>query len=227
MSETVLGTSQAKIRIGFVSVARFARETLLQAFALESDFLPIDLGSGGPESVEWARNADPDLVLIDLPPVDAGFLSEALLEAVAGTRPVVVHRGLAPGHLVPLAEAGCVGFVSTDCGYRDLIRELRSILREESNCPPQLAGALIRSMHNRHPHSSQSGESPPVLSPREREVAALLEQHHSNKEIAAKLGIECGTVKNHVHSVLTKLGIRKRWEVLLRRTGEPKSGSPE
>ena len=207
------GESRSPAKLGVVSRAGFARETLLKALALEPDFLPVDLGAGGPDAVERARAADLDLVLIDLPPADASSLSEALLQAVPGTRPVVVHRSLDAERLVRLAEAGCVGFVSTDCTYRDLLRELRGVVLQDSNCSPQLAGALIRSLRKRDSKPAARIDQLAVLSPREREVAELLERRCSNKEIAVKLGIESGTVKNHVHSVLTKLGLHNRWEL--------------
>lgn len=210
---SITENAHATSRLGVVSRAGFARETLLKALAVEPDLHPLDLGSGGTETLERARSGDPDLVLIDLPPVEAGSLSEALLEAVTGTRPVVVHRGLAPDQLVRLAEAGCVGFVSTDCSYQDLLRELRGVIHQDSNCSPQLAGALIRSLRKRQPERASQEDHLAVLSNREREVAILLERRYSNKEIAAQLGIEFGTVKNHVHNVLTKLGLHNRWEL--------------
>lgn len=213
------GRTQAATRLGVVSRTGFARETLLLAFAGEFDLVPLDLGSGGPDTIERARAGDPDLVLIDLPPAEAGSLAEALLDAVPGTRPVVVHRGLDPEQLVGLAEAGCIGFVGTECGYQDLLRELRRVIHQESNCPPQLAGALIRSLRRRQVDRSITGDYLTVLSPREREVAELLERRYSNKEIAAELGVEFGTVKNHVHNVLTKLGLHNRWELPHLRVG--------
>jgi len=208
----VSANNNVPTKVGVVSRSGFAREALLRVLGSEGEFHTIDLGSG-PDSIDRARAADPDLVLIDLRPADACTLAEALLEAVAGTRPVAVHRDSEPDQLVLLAEAGFVGFVSSDCTYQDLLRELRGVLRQEASCSPQLAGALLRSMRRR----SGSGATPTdylaALSPRERQVALLLERRYSNKEIAAELGIEFGTVKNHVHSVLTKLGLRTRWEV--------------
>jgi two-component system, NarL family, nitrate/nitrite response regulator NarL len=203
-----------QITLGVVSLPAFFRECLISRVSQEMDLRAEDLGTGGSDAVERARRADPDLVLVDLPQAEACLLGEALLQSVPGTRPIAVHRAAEVHELVRLAEAGYIGFVSTDCSFQDLLRELRAAIREEANCPPRLAGALLRALRRRQPDSQgQPDLHLDVLSRREREVAALLERRYSNKEIAAELRIEFGTVKNHVHSVLTKLHVQHRWEI--------------
>jgi DNA-binding NarL/FixJ family response regulator len=182
----------------------------------EADFLAEDLGAGYAEAVERARVADPDLVLVDLPPAEACALAEALVLSVPGTRPIAVHRSAEVDELIRLADAGYIGFVSSDCSFQDLLRELRAAMREEANCSPRLAGALLRTLRKRQPENKVALDGHlDILSRREREVALLLERRYSNKEIAAELGIEFGTVKNHVHNVLTKLHVHNRGEIPL------------
>lgn len=208
------GSSPSASVLGIVSRVAFARECILKHLASELDVRPVDLGEGGAETLERTRMADPDLILIDLPPAEAGPLVERLLELVPGTRPVAVHDSLGTDGLLRLAETGFVGFVSTRCGVQDLMRELRAVARNETSCSPQLAGALIRSLQRQRAYGEQPREDRlAVLSARERQVAQLLERRYSNKEIASELGIEFGTVKNHVHNILTKLGLHNRWEL--------------
>jgi len=199
--------------LGLVNRVGFIRETLLKVLTSETEFIATDLGSGGPDTLERARSVDPDLVLIDLPPDEACSLAEAILEVVPGTRPVAVHRDAGPDLLVRLAEAGFVGFVSSRCGYEDFLRELRSVVRQEWSCSPELGGALIRSLRKRPTPSEGEREYLLALTPREREIAHLLARRLSNKEIATVIGVEPGTVKNHVHNILTKLGLNHRWEL--------------
>jgi len=199
--------------LGLVNRVGFIRETLLKVLTSETEFIATDLGSGGPDTLERARSVDPDLVLIDLPPDEACSLAEAILEVVPGTRPVAVHRDAGPDLLVRLAEAGFVGFVSSRCGYEDFLRELRSVVRQEWSCSPELGGALIRSLRKRPMPSEGEREYLLALTPREREIAHLLARRLSNKEIATVIGVEPGTVKNHVHNILTKLGLNHRWEL--------------
>jgi DNA-binding NarL/FixJ family response regulator len=209
------GSGPTAIILGIISCAAFSRECILARLASDSEFHPVDLGSGNPETLERARSQDPDLILVDLAPSDARRIVEELLDAVPGTRPVAVHRSLSAEDLVGLAEAGYLGFVSTDCGVHDLLRELRAVVRNEASGSPQLVGALVRSLQRKQSPNDkgQAKDHLAVLSTRERQIAHLLERRYSNKEIASELGIEFGTVKNHVHNVLTKLGLHNRWEI--------------
>lgn len=207
------GGSHAAVVLGLISRVAFTRECTQRLLASEPGWKPVDLGSGGPATLERVQSCDPDVILVDLPPADACRLAKALLEAVPGTRPVAVHRSLDAEELVALAEAGFVGFVSTDCSLQDLLRELRAVMRNESSGTPQLVGALIRSLKRQRQNGEDKSDHLAVLSTREREVARLLERRYSNKKIATELGIEFGTVKNHVHSVLTKLRLHNRWEL--------------
>jgi DNA-binding NarL/FixJ family response regulator len=201
-------------RLGIVSRTSFFREALIRSLTGEAELAAFDLGLGGAATVEKAREADPDLILVDLPPTEACLLAGLLLEAVPGTRPIAVHRSTEVEEPMRLAEAGYLGFVSNECTLQDLLREIRAAMRDEPNCSPRLVGALLRTVRKREPEAStQSDGHLDVLSKREREVAILLERRYSNKEIATELGIEFGTVKNHVHSVLTKLQVRNRWEI--------------
>ncbi|HYJ33276.1 MAG TPA: response regulator transcription factor [Candidatus Binatia bacterium] len=213
MAPTAL-SDDACLCVGFISRTAFSRECTLYHLATRSDVRPVDLGAGGPETMERARSHDPDIVLVDLPPGDARLLVEDLLEAAPGTRPVALHRSLEPEDLLQLAEAGFVGFISSECGLREVLVELRAVLRQEPSCPPRLAGALIRSIHKRVPQEPGPPDRLAGLTARERQVAAYLARGDSNKEIANALHIESGTVKNHVHKILGKLGLRHRWELI-------------
>ncbi len=199
-------------KLGIVSRTSFFRESLIRSLAGEGAFEALDLGSGGEATVERARGKDPDLILVDLPPTEACLLVGLLLEAVPGTRPIAVHRSNQIDEPMRLAKAGYLGFVSNECSLQDLLWEIRAAMRDEPTCSPRLVGAFLRAYRKREPEARKDGYLDP-LSAREREVALLLERRYSNKEIACELGIESGTVKNHVHNVLKKLNLHNRWEI--------------
>jgi DNA-binding NarL/FixJ family response regulator len=117
--------------------------------------------------------------------------------------------------LADYAEAGMAAFVPADARIDDLCDVLLGALRGEAACSPELTGALIRRVHQL---AAEREGVPEVeaLTDREHEIVALIDQGMSNKAIAAQLGIRVPTVKNHVHNLLSKLGVARRSEAAAR-----------
>jgi two-component system, NarL family, nitrate/nitrite response regulator NarL len=152
----------------------------------------------------------PDVVLLDI------TLSGCLgLPGALHTKPPVKFVAFAVSEsddgVLACAEAGFSGYVGKDGSAEDLVLTIEGTLRGEVLCPPQIAGALFRRLAaivNRHrPHPRIA-----TLTRREFEIMELVDQGHSNKEIARRLRIGPATVKNHVHNILEKLQVRRRAE---------------
>jgi DNA-binding NarL/FixJ family response regulator len=118
-----------------------------------------------------------------------------------------------------LAESGVTGYVSRDASMEDLIRVVDAACRGELVCSPRLAGALARRLARVAAGDKEFAGRASVLTCRERDLVRLVDEGKSNKEIARDLNIELATVKNHIHRILGKLGVRRRGEAaaLLRR----------
>jgi DNA-binding NarL/FixJ family response regulator len=101
-----------------------------------------------------------------------------------------------------------VGYVPRDASADELVRTVRSVARGELPCSPRIAAMLFRELATMD--AAVPAPALASLTYREREVVALVDRGLSNKEIAAELGIELPTVKNHVHRVLEKLDVRGR-----------------
>jgi two-component system, NarL family, nitrate/nitrite response regulator NarL len=110
--------------------------------------------------------------------------------------------------LLRWAEAGVTGFVPRAASGAELLATIESAVRGELVCSPRFAGRLLRQLALR----ASTDDSPPTrpLTARETEIVRLIDSNLSNKEIAARLGIEVATVKNHVHNVLDKLRVQRR-----------------
>jgi two-component system, NarL family, nitrate/nitrite response regulator NarL len=110
--------------------------------------------------------------------------------------------------LLRWAEAGVTGFVPRAASGAELLATIESAVRGELVCSPRFAGRLLRQPALR----ASTDDSPPTrpLTARETEIVRLIDSNLSNKEIAARLGIEVATVKNHVHNVLDKLHVHRR-----------------
>lgn len=108
-------------------------------------------------------------------------------------------------------RAGARGFMLKDVSYEQLIRAIRAIASGETVFQPAITQRLLR--------ATPSAGQPPVEEPltdRERDVIRLMAGGYSNKEIAHALGTAEGTIKNHVSSILSKLGVRDRTRAVLR-----------
>jgi DNA-binding NarL/FixJ family response regulator len=125
--------------------------------------------------------------------------------------PPVVAIGLddSDAEMLACAEAGAVGYVTREGTLEELVAVIQSAAKGELVCSPRVSGALARRV------AALSAEVAPGsasrrLSRREREIAALIGDDLSNKEIASRLSIEVATVKNHVHNMLDKLNVHRR-----------------
>jgi DNA-binding NarL/FixJ family response regulator len=97
------------------------------------------------------------------------------------------------------------GFVGLDGSIADVVAAVQSAIRGELECSPRTAGMLLRRV--------SAASTLDELTRREREIMRLMTDGLSNKQIARALDIRVATVKNHVHSILGKLGVQRRGEV--------------
>jgi DNA-binding NarL/FixJ family response regulator len=102
--------------------------------------------------------------------------------------------------------------VTRNGSISELVAAARCAARGELNCSPRIAGTLVRRVAALA-KEQYSATHLSRLTQREREIADLLGQELSNKEIATRLRIEVATVKNHVHKVLEKLNAHSRFQV--------------
>jgi DNA-binding NarL/FixJ family response regulator len=142
--------------------------------------------------------------------------SRDLARAVAGQAPGVklVGLGLAETEesVLTYAEAGFAGYVPREAPLEDIVAVVRGIARGEVRYSRRIATALLRRLAN----GAVSGRPESALTRRETEIAGLIDEGLSNREIAHRLTIEVATVKNHVHHLLEKLQVHRRGEAAAR-----------
>jgi two-component system, NarL family, nitrate/nitrite response regulator NarL len=168
------------------------------------------------EALRLVREGRPDLVLLNLN--QEGDDSLTLAGAMHGEAPAsrVIMMGLQNGQkdVSSFLRAGVSGFIMASASFESFLTTIHSVSRGDTVLPSELTAALFAQLKR---HSVQ-GRPPRVLdvgrlTKREREVADLIAQGCSNKEIAADLNIAFHTVKSHVHNVLSKLAVNSRLEV--------------
>src|SRR5207248_8284287 len=111
------------------------------------------------------------------------------------------------------AQIGIAGYVTRDGSVEDVVAAIKAAARGEVHCSPKVAGSLFRriaAMSTERSRRSGNGS----LTAREAQILKLIQEGMSNKMISRTLGIELATAKNHVHSILVKLGIHRRAEAI-------------
>jgi two-component system, NarL family, nitrate/nitrite response regulator NarL len=171
----------------------------------------LGTASGSREAVTRARDLQPDVVLVDVTS-DTGFETvRAIGQAIPDAKVVALALSESEADVIACAEAGASAYVPRDGTLDDLEAVVESVARGEIVCPPRIAASLLRHVGEL---AAELRGPPPAssLTARELEIAELLDQGLSNKEIAQRLSIAVPTVKNHVHSILEKLDVEGRAE---------------
>jgi DNA-binding NarL/FixJ family response regulator len=154
-----------------------------------------------------------DVVILDLAGIDDVSAARAFVRAAAPTRVIALAVRAHDRDIVDWAEHGAQGIVTREASIEDLLHAIRATARGEAGCSPRVASALLRRVAG-VAAESRAPASNAALTLREAEIAELLVQGLSNKEIAARLLLGVSTVKNHVHHVLSKVNARTRSEAV-------------
>ncbi|UIX28613.1 response regulator [Streptomyces sp. GQFP] len=203
------------VRVLVVDDQRLIRDGIASLLSIRPGIEIVGTAVDGRDAVAKALELGPDVVLMDvrMPQMD-------------GVEAVAVLRGRAPEcrvvmlttfddeeYVVQALRAGAHGYLLKDLPAEELAHAVRlahaGVTQLDSSVARHLTAAL--------PSPSPVGAPPAVsLSPRETDILRLLAHGHTNREIAARLYVSEGTVKNHVSRILTRLALRDRTQAALR-----------
>lgn len=199
-------TVSADPRVLFIARARIHRDAFMSVLEPE---VRLRAASASPEDVfEQHRNVDADVVIVDAAEADA---AETLGRVVHAMEDVpVIAIGVPPNEstVVACAEAGASALVAEDATATEVIDTVRSIAHARRRDATLVAEILLRRL--RLSAQELAGPRGQTLTAREIDVLELVANGLANKEIAAVLSLSVPTVKNHVQSILKKLGVRRR-----------------
>ena len=187
------------------------REGLRAFLGLQDGFEIVGEAADGEEALDRAEQLEPDVILMDLVmPKRDGVSAMQELRARGGrgskSRVIVLTSFLDDDRLLPALEAGAAGYLLKNSQPAELARAVRAAHAGEAIIDPTVAARLVHALSERPPAAAGLDD----LTPRERDVLALIAQGRSNKRIALELGISEKTVKTHVGHVLAKLDVTDR-----------------
>jgi two-component system, NarL family, nitrate/nitrite response regulator NarL len=204
-------------RVFILSDVRLLRDGLVLCLAEQPSVVVVgtaDLAMSPRQIVEFR----PDVLLLDVGTCGGLDMPLAFRQVLPDLKIVAIAVADAERDVFFCAEAGVSGFVSRTATIQDLVTAVHSAMRGELVCSPRIAALLFTRVGA--VASKQSGDRDrEALTRREHEIVSLMAEGLANKEIARELRIQNATVKNHIHSILSKLQVRHRGEVAARLRG--------
>jgi DNA-binding NarL/FixJ family response regulator len=197
-------------RLLIVDDCMLYRENLAAVFA-KGGYTQASVAWDLPTLLIALTKNSPDLVLLNLDTRDASTLLQAIFGVAPNIRVIVmgVSEDDEAG-IIACAEAGVAGYHLRTETLDDLMNLIRAVARGESTRSARISAILLRRLSQLASRPSTAKEL--VLTDRESQTLQMLQMGLSNQDIASRLGIAVHTVKNHVHNVLTKLGVSTRAE---------------
>lgn len=194
-----------------ISANRFFREALLRLLRGDRALRVLGALELSPLISEQLSRLKPDVVVMHPEADDEVFrATRTTYEAVPEVKILMIGMRDDPELLARAVRAGAVGYLLKDASPQRILRAVRRLERPSVVCPQHLLLSLFHAVADNSSLDAVSTETPATLTPRERQLTALLAQGLANKEIAERLNLSLGTVKSHVHSILQKTQSKNR-----------------
>lgn len=191
------------------SVVRAGLRALLEH---QSHFRVVAEASTGEEAIQKAQETQPDIAVLDIrmPGISGIEACRKIVEAVSGCRVIMLTSYAEDELLMAAIQAGASGYVLKRIGDNELVQAVERVSRGEGMLDPAMTATVFAEVRkaNQAQHASAFAD----LTPQEMAVLARVADGMTNRQIAVKLYLGEGTVRNYVSSILSKIGASNRAE---------------
>ena len=203
-------SAAAGIRVLVIDDGRLNRECLTAQ--LEAHGLTTNCAWDAASVFAAIEQAAPNVILLNIAAPDGATLLPLSMDVDPGVKVIVF--GLSAdreSEIVACAEAGVAGLHLRSESLAHLLALIANAGNGRAQCSPEVSAILLRRVYSLAQQPDTEARSD-LLTAREMEILELIEQGLTNQQIATRLSLALHTVKNHVHNLLTKLGVSTRAE---------------
>lgn len=202
----------ARIRVAVVDDQTLIRDGIAALLALLPDLEVVGKAASGDQALELAARQSPDVVLMDvrMPGMNGIAATREICARLPAARVIVLTTFDDDEYVFEALRAGAAGYLLKNADPDHLAQAIRAVHAGQSILDPAVTAKVVHYLNRLPPDAAPQSLSAERLTDRERDILRLMAQGVSNGEIARRLALSEGTVKNHVSHILGKLGARDR-----------------
>jgi DNA-binding NarL/FixJ family response regulator len=205
----------AKIAVLIVDDHTLVRDGIRSLLELVSDIEVVGEAENGREALDKVKELMPDVVLMDMAmPIMNGLeATRRIHREFPDTKILALTQYDDSEYVIPIIEAGARGFITKMAAFSELAQAIQAVYKGESYLSPSAAAVLVQDHQVRNISSSEA-DPYDRLTDREREVLKLVAEGKTTREIAGMLFVSPKTVESYKTSMMNKLNIRGKTELI-------------
>lgn len=201
------------IKVLIVDDQNLIREGLAMMLSLYDTIILVGTANNGKEAIDALEGQDVDLILMDIrmPLMDGVEATKIIKERYPNVKVLILTTFNEDEYIFEGLKNGADGYLLKDISSEELVKAIETVYQGNILLQPDIAKRMVDSIYKKDKGSKN--DKLKELTKREYEIALLVGEGKSNKEISNKLFITEGTVKNHITKILDKLEIRDRTQL--------------
>lgn len=210
------------IKVMIVDDQRLMREGLRTILDLENDITVIQLAENGEDALSKIKQGQPDVVLMDIrmPVMNGVDCTAAIKRDYPNIKVIILTTFDDDEYIIDALSNGAEGYILKDLPSEKLLSSIRDVYDGNSIMQPEIAAKVIAHITKNKVVQSGSRVTTGVnqieeLTDREKEILVLVAKGMNNIEIAKRLYISVGTVKNYISSIYDKTGVKERSKAIM------------